>query len=60
MSKRVTVTVTFEGPQGSGKTKIADVLRDALMNEGAVCVGDNESHWRTRGFDIQLIEKQVA
>lgn len=35
MPKPTQVTVTITGPQGSGKTRLANLILDALLNTGA-------------------------
>lgn len=55
------ITVTIEGPQGSGKTRLAEMLHDALLNAGASMAVNSEceSEWQHFGSTIRIIEKQA-
>lgn len=52
------ITVTIEGAQGAGKTRIGNVLRDALLDRGATAM-TTDDRWRLYGIDIEIIEKQT-
>lgn len=57
-------TVTIEGPQGSGKSLIADLLKDALFNAGASFISEDSVEGRTAicryiGVEIHITEKLV-
>lgn len=61
------VTVTITGAPGAGKTRIGDLLRDALTDAGGrvhaeKCGDDCESPESLWGFGesvVRIIEKQV-
>jgi adenylylsulfate kinase-like enzyme len=61
LSSKVTVTVT--GSQGSGKTRIAELLHDALLNAGALAVVNskdpNRPQWAFNGMNVEIVEVQV-
>lgn len=55
-----TVTVTFEGPAGSGKTRTANILRTALVNAGGVPMrGNEECEIKLGSINIRIVENQV-
>lgn len=65
-NKKSLMIIGIEGFGGSGKTTLADQLRDALGNAYIVNIDDfivkeklNESSWDKGGFDRERLEKQV-
>lgn len=64
MMRMPKIVVTISGPQGSGKTQLETLLRDALVNAGAdvlddFCLETGEIlHFHHFGSDIRITTKQ--
>lgn len=57
-----TVTVTISGAQGAGKTRVADLLHDALLDAGGLAVVSSNDpsrpQWTWKGLNVEIVEVQ--